>query len=88
VDDKELSAALTFAARTIGHARTVEETLQTIAETALLSIPGIDHVGVSVLDRRGHAVTRAATSDLVWQLDKLQLSLDEGPCVRACLRRR
>jgi GAF domain-containing protein len=81
VDDHRLSAALTHAARTIGQARTLEETLQTIAETALLSIPGIDHVGVSVLERGGHPVTKAATSDLVWQLDKLQYSLDEGPCV-------
>jgi GAF domain-containing protein len=81
VDDHKLSAALTHAARTIGHARTLEETLQTIAETALLSIPGIDHVGVSVLERGGQPVTKAATSDLVWQLDKLQYSLNEGPCV-------
>jgi GAF domain-containing protein len=83
VDDQKLSAALTHAARTIGHARTLEETLQTIAETALLSIPGIDHVGVSVLDSKGHPVTKAASSDLVWQLDKLQYSLDEGPCVES-----
>jgi hypothetical protein len=83
VGDRELSAALTHAARTIGHARTVEETLQTIAETALLSIPGIEHVGVSVLDRRGHAVTKVATSDLVWQPDRLQYSLGEGPCVES-----
>jgi GAF domain-containing protein len=81
VDDHRLSAALTHAARTIAQARTLEETLQTIAETALISIPGIDDVGVSVLERGGRPVTKAATSDLVWQLDKLQYSLDEGPCV-------
>jgi hypothetical protein len=83
MDDHKLSAALAHAARTIGKARTLEDTLQTIAETALLSIPGINHVGVSILDRKGIPVTMAATSDLVWQLDKLQYSLDEGPCVQS-----
>jgi GAF domain-containing protein len=81
VDDRQLSAALAHAARTINQARTPSETIQTIAETALLSIPSIEHVGVSVLDRHGQAETVAATSDLVLELDKLQYSLDEGPCV-------
>jgi len=81
VDDQELTAALTHAAQTINQARTREETLQTIAETALLSIPSVEHVGVSVLDRTGHPVTKAATSDLVLELDKLQYTLNEGPCV-------
>jgi GAF domain-containing protein len=81
VDDQRLSAALAHAARTINQARTAEATLQTIAETALLSIPSIEHVGVSVLDRKGKAVTMAATSDLVRELDTLQYSLNEGPCV-------
>ncbi len=81
MDDQDLRAALSHAARTIGQARTSQETLQTIAETALLSIPSIEHVGVSVLDRKGNAVTKAATSDLVLELDELQYSLHEGPCV-------
>jgi GAF domain-containing protein len=83
VDDQQLSAALTHAARTIGQARTPEATLQTIAETALVSIPGIEHVGVTIIDGRGVPETRAATSDLVWELDKLQLSLNEGPCMQS-----
>ena len=81
MDDQQLNAALAHAARTINEARTLEETLQTIAETALLSIPSVEHVGVSVLDDHGNAVTKAATSDLVIELDNLQYSLDEGPCV-------
>jgi GAF domain-containing protein len=81
VDDQLFAAALTHAARTINQARSPEETLQTIALTALLSIPSIEHVGVSVLTRDGHAETKAATSDLVHELDRLQYSLNEGPCV-------
>ncbi len=81
MDDLRFNAALAHAARTINEARTLEETLQTIAETALLSIPSMEHVGVSVLDDNGRAITKAATSELVIELDKLQYSLDEGPCV-------
>jgi GAF domain-containing protein len=81
VDDQQFNAALAHAARTINQARTPAEAIQTIAETALLSIPSMEHVGVSVLDRRHQPETVAATSDLVRTLDKLQYSLDEGPCV-------
>jgi GAF domain-containing protein len=81
VDDQEFYAALAHAARTINQARTPEETLQTIAETALISIPGMEHVGVSVIDRNGNPETKAATSELVMELDTLQYSLEEGPCV-------
>jgi len=63
VDEQHLSFALAYAARTINQAQTPANTIQTIAETALLSIPSIERVGVSVLDRRGHAETVAATSD-------------------------
>jgi GAF domain-containing protein len=81
VDDRQLSAALAHAARTIGKARSLEETLQTIVETALLSIPSMEHVGLSTIDSKGRIETQAATSDLVWELDGLQYSLGEGPCV-------
>jgi hypothetical protein len=81
VDDQQFNAVLAHAARTINEARTLEETLQTIVDAARVSIPSMEHVGVSVLDREGRAVTRATTSELVIELDTMQYSLDEGPCV-------
>lgn len=81
MDDRQLSAALAHAARTIGKARSPEATLRTIVETALLSVPSMEHVGLSTIDRKGRIQTQAATSDLVWELDDLQYSLGEGPCV-------
>ena len=81
MDDQTLAAALAQAARTIGRSQTVEETLQTIVETAQMSLPGFDHVGISTVDRKGKITTRAATGPLVWELDTLQYTLDEGPCV-------
>src|SRR3954451_17196629 len=36
---------------------------------------------LSTVDRKGNVVSKAATGDLVWDLDKLQYDLGEGPCV-------
>ena len=43
--------------------------------------PSVEHVGVSVLDGNGNPETKASTSELVIELDTLQYSLNEGPCV-------
>jgi GAF domain-containing protein len=81
MDGQDLAAALAEAARTIGKSQTLEEALQTIVETAQMSLPGFDHVGISTVDDKGKISTRAATSQLVWDLDSLQYTLEEGPCI-------
>jgi GAF domain-containing protein len=77
----DIAAALAAAARTINQEASLEETLTTIAHTAQLSVPGFDFVGISTIDRKGNVETKAATGNLVWELDKLQYGLGEGPCV-------
>jgi GAF domain-containing protein len=77
----DIAAALAAAARTINQEASLEDTLATIAHIAQLSVPGFDYVGISTIDRMGNVQTRAATGDLVWELDKLQYGLGEGPCV-------
>jgi GAF domain-containing protein len=76
----DLRAAETAAARTIDSLVDLDQTLATIAETARLALPGFDAVGISTVDRQGKVHTRAGTGQLVWELDALQYSLDEGPC--------
>jgi GAF domain-containing protein len=78
-----IADALATAARTIDATRTLEETLSAIAHAARSSIPGVEHAGISTVEKRGAIVTRATTGWLVNQLDDLQYSLDEGPCVQA-----
>jgi GAF domain-containing protein len=46
-------------------------------------VPGFDHVGISIMHRDGTIVTKAATDQVVWDLDDLQYSIDEGRCVSA-----
>lgn len=79
--DRTLAAALALATRTVGESRTVEEALQIIVDTAQMSLPGFEHVGISTIDRKGKITTRAASGQLVWDLDALQYTLNEGPCV-------
>ena len=50
---------------------------------AARSLPGIDHVGISIAHRDGRIETKAGTDRLVWDLDTIQYELDEGPCVHA-----
>jgi len=76
-----IDVALAAAAENAAEPRGVEETLATIVETARVSLPGFEHIGVSTLDAQGNPQTRAATSALVLELDALQYGLWEGPCV-------
>lgn len=78
-----LADALADAARAINAPSTLEETLDAIVTSARASVPGFDQVGISLVNRDGTIETLSGTGQLVWELDALQYSLDEGPCVRA-----
>ena len=78
----DIAQAIDEAARSLNDRRAdLDETLQTIAEVAHDSIPGMDHVGISTVERDGRITTRAHTDAMVGKLDSLQYDLGEGPCV-------
>lgn len=79
----EVARALADAARSINSPHTMKETLEAIVHAARVSVPGFDHVGLSIVHGEDKIETKAATSQLVWQLDDLQYTLMEGPCVSA-----
>jgi GAF domain-containing protein len=81
----DIAHALAQAARDIGSARDLPQTLDAIVHTALASLPGVDHIGISIAHKggRGEIETVAATDQLVWELDALQYELGEGPCLYA-----
>jgi len=51
------------------------------------TVPGFDHVGISVLHRDGTIETQAATAPFARVNDSLQYELSEGPCMQALARR-
>lgn len=82
-NDRKVAAALAEAARTIDAPRALEETLDVIVHAVRVSVSGFDEVGISLVRRDGRIETRAATGQLVRDLDALQYELREGPCIDA-----
>jgi GAF domain-containing protein len=79
----ELAAALGHAAETLDVQRDLPTTLQSIVDAAAVSLPGIDHAGITIAHRDGRMETRAFSDELVLRLDALQYEYGEGPCVYA-----
>ena len=79
----DVARALADASRTINSPRTLGDTLDAIVHAAKASVPGFEHVGISIVHGKDRIETKAATGQLVWELDDLQYSLMEGPCVSA-----
>jgi hypothetical protein len=82
-DDAPLARVLAEAAEKINAPRTLEQTLEAIVRVALTSVPGFDHVGISVIHHGGQIETLAATDAFVEKIDAIQYDLHEGPCVTA-----
>jgi ANTAR domain/GAF domain len=79
-----VTASIASAAQRINQPdASLDDTLEAIALAARDSIPGFDLAGISTVDARGQAVTRAVTDPMVRKFDELQYSLDEGPCLDA-----
>lgn len=80
---RSIATALAAAAREINASKDVDAMLDTIVRVAKRDMPDIDMVGISIAHRDGRVETRAATDDLVHELDNLQYELHEGPCVHS-----
>ena len=81
MNDPQIASALAESARTMNRPSTLDDTLDAIVSSACTSIPGIDAVSISVSHRDGRMETLAGTEQLPWELDAVQYSLEEGPCV-------
>ena len=90
-DLRNVAQALGDAARAIrapGPQGGLEGTLHAIAHAARDSVPGFDHVGVTVVQGGGAVATMASTGQLVRDMDTLQYELDQGPCLDALRQER
>ena len=77
------AGALAQAARRLVNLSTLEETLDEVARAARTSVPGAEHVGVTLIRPDGGPHTVAATDETAQELDQLQYTLGEGPCLHA-----
>ena len=79
---EELVAEIGAVANAVLSGNTLEETLRQVVSTAVSTMDGCDSAGVFVVD--GRSVRSVAfTSEAVVELDRLQETLGEGPCLDA-----
>jgi GAF domain-containing protein len=65
--------------------RTVNDVLCQVTTAAVELVPGCDTAGVLLIGKGGKFESLAGTSELPPELDRLQMTLDEGPCMQAAL---
>lgn len=63
---------------------TVQTALDLVTSLALDTVGGAIGAGVTLIDAGGRRTSVAATSDLVVEIDELQYTLGEGPCLAVC----
>ena len=85
--DADLSAALDGLMRITMGAQSLEQSLTWIATLAVLAIPGAQGAGITMLEE-GRSQTVCASHDFVRQVDDIQYSLGEGPCITAAAEAR
>jgi GAF domain-containing protein len=82
----QLAEALADAAEKMNAPRLLDERLDAVMQTAVDTVPGFDHVSVSLSNSK-RSETRAASSAKVHELDLIQYDAQEGPCVDAFTHR-
>jgi GAF domain-containing protein len=83
--DRELAVRMSELARTLARDRTLDAVLSEVTAAAVELIPGVDTAGILLVKKRGEFDSLATTSELPHQLDILQMTFEEGPCVQASL---
>jgi GAF domain-containing protein len=81
----DLALRMAELARTLAQERTLDAVLAEVTAAAVDLIPGVATAGILLIKPGRKFDSIAGTSDLPHQLDELQMTLDEGPCVQAAL---
>jgi GAF domain-containing protein len=79
---EELAQTFAEIARELQAEGTAERTLKRICTTAVQTVPGCDHSGVTLI-RHGKVDTPAASDDVPTAVDAIQYEVGEGPCLEA-----
>lgn len=82
----DLIGSLTELAAKLAENSSVRDTLQSILQLALRTIPHCHAASVTVLDDRNQPATVAGTDEKTYELDRRQYELTDGPCLDAARR--
>jgi GAF domain-containing protein len=81
----DLALRMAELARSLVPKPSLDTILEEVTAAAVDLIPGVDTAGILLLERGGKFSSVATTTDLPHQLDILQMTFQEGPCVQAAL---
>lgn len=81
----DLAVRMAEMARTLARERTLDAVLAEVTSAAVELIPGVDSAGILLVKGSDGFESLATTSELPHQLDILQMTFNEGPCVQAAL---
>lgn len=81
----ELAVRMAELARALAAPRSLDDILIDVTKAATELIPGVDTAGILLVGDGGTWDSLAGTSDLPSQLDELQMTYQEGPCMEAAL---
>lgn len=84
-DDRALAVRMAELARSLSTERSLDAVLTEVTAAAVELIPGVATAGILLVKKGGEFESLATTSELPHQLDILQMTFGEGPCVQAAL---
>ncbi|MFV8316182.1 GAF and ANTAR domain-containing protein [Mycobacterium sp. 23] len=79
----DLAVRMAELARLVAAPRRAEDILTEVTAAAVELIPGVDTAGILLISKGGRFDSVAATDALPHELDELQHTLNEGPCIEA-----
>jgi GAF domain-containing protein len=85
VSNRDLALQMAELARATAMPRNLTDILADVTSAATELIPGVDVAGVLLVGKGGTFETLAPTSDVLFEIDQLQMKHVEGPCVQAAL---
>lgn len=84
-DDRRLAALFARVSTDLLSEDTERLTFEAVVRRAVEVVPGCDVASITLRKRRGRAETAAASDERSEQLDAMQYTLGEGPCLDAAL---
>ena len=81
----DLATRMAELAREVAVPLHLPDVLAGVSKTVIEVIPGADIAGFLLISAGGKYETHAPTSDLMYEVDRLQIKTGEGPCVEAAL---
>lgn len=81
----DLAVSMAALARDVAAPAALDDVLRATTQAVLDLVPGAEYAGLLLLGTGGKYETLAPTSELMYELDRIQVSTGQGPCVQAAV---